>query len=77
MYSKELQEETKKAFLDFDNSDLSFLDVVCMKNFDDRFGLIQKNNIIHSNFEIYDRVNKTVLKYTSIDDLIIDGWVVD
>lgn len=77
MYSKELQEQTKKAFLDFDNSDLSFLDVVCMKNSDGRFGLIQKDNIIHKKWEVYDRLSNNFQEYGSLDDLIEDGWVVD
>lgn len=77
MYPKFLQDETKKAFLDINNSELKDLEVICMKNSDGRFGTIQYDNIKNNIFHIKYTNSNGFYMYFSLDDMINDGWVVD
>ena len=77
MYSKELQQETKNAFLNYDTSNISILDMICMKNYDGRFAIITANEIKLKNYILIDRDMKQTYKYKTLDEMIKDGWVID
>ena len=76
-----LREETEKAFLDIDNSDLKSLSIICMKNANGRFGVIVKNQMKLNVYIVVDNdYNDTpehVYNYESLTDMLDAGWVVD
>jgi len=77
-WPKEYSNRTKDAFLDIDNSELKILDVTCMKNIDGRFGMIPNWAIHVKTFSIVDSDDKKIVyKYTTLDEMLNDGWVVD
>jgi len=77
MYSQESKDETVKAFNNILESELIYLEWVCMKHDDGKFGLINSTDIAKGVFEIMDRDNKECYKFNSAEALVEDGWVVD
>ena len=52
-------------------------DVVYFKNFDGRFGFITVPDILAHKFLLSDRKTSVENLYSSVDELLDDGWVVD
>lgn len=79
MYPQILQDETKNAFLDINNSPLKNMPVICMKNSDgNRDGFVFKMDIQDELFIITDSTDPhTLYNYETIDKMLEDGWVVD
>jgi len=71
------QEETRKAFENYNQSEIVKLKYVCMKKFDGKFGYISNTNLNNKQYIIEDMDNIETYMYKSIDDLIKDGWVID
>jgi len=77
MYPQELQNQTKIAFENIDESPLKDLQYICMKNDDGRFGIMKQENIRNKVFHIMYTDNKGIYMYWSLDEMLQDGWVVD
>ena len=69
-------ENSVNAFNNFDTSYLSGMRRICMKNKDGRLGVIYKT-AEDSVFDIIDRDSGKLYKYSSIEDVTREGWVVD
>ena len=77
MWTKGIQQETKKAFEDVNNSSLKNLKVVCMKNWENKFAIITLQQIETGNIKLVDRDEGKSYNYDTVDDMINAGWVVD
>ena len=72
-----LQAKTKKAFEDINNSPLTNLLFICMKNYNGKFGTIKKNDVLNNNLIINDLDDHIHYTYVTIDDLLLAGWIID
>jgi len=77
MWSDTLIAETVNSFKDLDNSKLKDFSLICMKSFDDKFGLVNGSDIRNNVFKVLDRSTNEFYNYETLDDLIKAGWVVD
>ncbi len=66
MWSKELQQQTREFF--------EKLPIAAMKNFDMKFGICIRKD---GEYIITDRESSEVYRYSSVDELIKDGWAID
>jgi len=77
MYCKETQQRTIDVFDNFEVSSLSELPIICMKNYDGRFGIIRRTDIISKTYIITSNTQLKHYRYDSIQHMINDGWVID
>jgi hypothetical protein len=73
-WSARLKEETRDAFNECFFAPDGFLH---MKNFNDSFGKIYKDDLINKKWLIQDKKTDAEYLYASVDELIAAGWAVD
>ena len=75
------KEYTKDVFENFEKSELSGMPFICMKNMDNgtksEFAIICDNDIVNKKYTLIDRGTQTPTTFTSLNEMLDAGWVID
>ena len=76
-WCKEQINETLNAFQNITTSEIKDLANICLKNDDDRFGVIFRDDIDADNWMVIDAFNDNKYIYDDLEAMVNAGWIVD